>query len=158
MAPPCSRRATHGHHLVLFVCVCLLTTVGATLVRQGQGAQKRSSLPQQPREQKGEQRGRSRRNERQEGQARDGTGSVTFAYLWHMQQPIYWPAYSVPGSTAPNPTYQRAWQSIQLQQQQGGHPDSDLRGIFGSDDRVADYQYRVKVEEGGSTHPEGAFR
>eukprot|EP01094_Clydonella_sp_ATCC50884_P018066 TRINITY_DN3275_c0_g1_i1.p1 TRINITY_DN3275_c0_g1~~TRINITY_DN3275_c0_g1_i1.p1 ORF type:complete len:738 (-),score=134.45 TRINITY_DN3275_c0_g1_i1:204-2321(-) len=59
-------------------------------------------------------------------------------YHWHLQQPIYWPA-EVPSDKN---QYQFAWQSMQLQSSQGGHPDADLQSIFGDDDRVAAYQYR----------------
>ena len=45
----------------------------------------------------------------------------------HMQQPIYWPA-ALPSDDR---TYQKAYDSLRLQKQQGGHPKSDIDGIFG---------------------------
>jgi len=66
-------------------------------------------------------------------------GPVQITYHWHLQQPIYWPA-PIPSN---NNTYQKAWQSIQLSQSQGGHPQNDLNGIFEVDDRIAIYQTRA---------------
>lgn len=45
----------------------------------------------------------------------------------HMQQPIYWPAV-LPSNPS---TYQKAYDSIQLKQSQGGHPQDNLDDIFG---------------------------
>ena len=44
-----------------------------------------------------------------------------------MQQPIYWPAV-LPSD---HQTYQKAYDSLRLQSQQGEHPKSDIDGIFG---------------------------
>lgn len=68
-------------------------------------------------------------------------GNVHISYHWHMEQPIYWPA-PIPNTPY---TYQKAWDSIQLQGQQGGHPQSDLVSIFGDPDRVQGYQYQMKT-------------
>lgn len=47
--------------------------------------------------------------------------------LRHMQQPIYWPAV-LPSNPS---TYQKAYDSTQLKQSQGGHPKDNLDDIFG---------------------------
>lgn len=52
-------------------------------------------------------------------------------YLWHMHQPIYWPERSTWNATA----YEYAYETMSL-----GHSQNDLGTIFGSDDRVHDYQ------------------
>ena len=62
---------------------------------------------------------------------------VYTTYHWHMQQPIYWPEVSSWDSD----TYQKAYESIVLA---GTHPENNLSDIFGKDDRVAAYQYRVR--------------
>lgn len=64
---------------------------------------------------------------------------VHTTYLWHLQQPIYWPAAS-----QHSPGYQSVYESMQRKAEQGGHPLNDLDEIFGKDDRKAVYQYRVK--------------
>lgn len=60
---------------------------------------------------------------------------VHTTYLWHMHQPIYWPAESTwtPGR------YETAYETITL-----GHSQNDEFSIFNSDDRVADYQWYPK--------------
>ncbi len=65
---------------------------------------------------------------------------VNFTYLWHLEQPIYWPDRQV-GSPD---RYERAWESIQRTDGGAPHPSNNLREIFGKDDRVAVYQYRVR--------------
>ena len=45
----------------------------------------------------------------------------------HLQQPIYWPDI-LPSYER---TYQKAFDSLQLQSSQGEHPKSDIDGIFG---------------------------
>lgn len=65
---------------------------------------------------------------------------LAMTYLWHLDQPIYWPAQSKQNSK----TYQFAWESDQIKSQQNGHPQNNLDDIFGSDDRKAIYQYRAK--------------
>ena len=62
-----------------------------------------------------------------------------FTYLWHMEQPIYWP-----DRQAGTQRYERAWQSILRKDAGAAHPENDLRAIFGLDDRVAAYQYRPR--------------
>ena len=66
--------------------------------------------------------------------------NLNFTYLWHMEQPIYWPDRQVSG----NDRYERAWESIQRTDGGAAHPANDLREIFGKDDRVAAYQWRVR--------------
>ncbi len=63
-----------------------------------------------------------------------------FTYLWHLEQPIYWPDRQVP----PPDRYEVAWPSIVRKDGGAAHPANDLREIFGKDDRVAVYQYRVR--------------
>ncbi|MCG3128544.1 MAG: hypothetical protein CHACPFDD_03433 [Phycisphaerae bacterium] len=66
--------------------------------------------------------------------------NVHFTYLWHLEQPIYWPAQQVAGADR----YERAWESI-LQTDAGrSNPQNDLRAIFSLADRVAAYQYRPR--------------
>lgn len=66
--------------------------------------------------------------------------SVHFTYLWHMEQPIYWPAPQATGADR----YERAWASILRKDAGAAHPENDLRDIFGKADRVAGYQYRTR--------------
>lgn len=63
-----------------------------------------------------------------------GTGVHT-TYLWHMHQPVYWPAESTwtPGR------YELAYETITL-----GHSQNDETEIFSKPDRVADYQWYPK--------------
>ena len=72
---------------------------------------------------------------------------VHTSYLWHLQQPIYWPEQS----QAEPAQYQPAWESHFLKTNGGNiypdgkaHPLNDLEEIFGKDDRKAAYQYRTK--------------
>ncbi len=60
-----------------------------------------------------------------------GTGVHT-TWLWHMHQPIYWPAESGwnPGR------YETAYETMVM-----GHSQNDEFEIFNKDDRVADYQW-----------------
>ena len=72
---------------------------------------------------------------------------VHTTYLWHLQQPIYWPEQS----TWDPYHYQPVWES-QYWKDNGGnyysdgqqHPLNDLMDIFNKDDRKAVYQYRTK--------------
>jgi len=59
---------------------------------------------------------------------------------WHMHQPIYWNDQWTGGVDR----YEYAWDSIQAKDGGRAHPENDLRGIFGNDDRVAAYQWRVR--------------
>jgi len=63
-----------------------------------------------------------------------------FTYLWHLEQPIYWPDQQSGGADR----YERAWESIVRKDGGALHPTNNLRDIFGLADRVAAYQYRVK--------------
>lgn len=72
---------------------------------------------------------------------------VHTTYLWHLQQPIYWPE----NSQWNVPKYQYVWESHHLKTNGGNiypdgqaHPLNDLEEIFGKDDRKAVYQYRTK--------------
>ncbi len=84
---------------------------------------------------------------------------VHTSYLWHMQQPIYWPEVS---QANPN-RYQSVWESEQLKWSGGNtyadglaHPLNDLGSIFGNDDRTAAYQWRPKdAVQSLLGHPEG---
>ncbi len=60
-----------------------------------------------------------------------------FTYLWHMEQPIYWPDDN-------GGRYERAWQSIVRKDGGAANPQNDLRAIFGLDDRVNAYQWRPR--------------
>lgn len=66
--------------------------------------------------------------------------NLHFTYLWHLEQPIYWPAQQASGQDR----YERAWESIQRTDSGAAHPANDLRGIFSLADRVAAYQYRTR--------------
>lgn len=70
-----------------------------------------------------------------------GFSQVHTSYLWHLQQPIYWPAQSLEDSL----TYQKVRESQWLKVNAGQvHPENDLQSIFNNDDRKAVYQYRAK--------------
>jgi hypothetical protein len=62
-----------------------------------------------------------------------------FTYMWHLEQPIYWPELA-----AGQFRYERAWDTIQRRDAGGARPLDNLREIFSVADRVAAYQYRVK--------------
>ncbi|WP_370392188.1 starch-binding protein [uncultured Winogradskyella sp.] len=72
---------------------------------------------------------------------------VHTSYLWHLQQPIYWPDKSID-----NPLeYQKVWESYQLKQNGGNiyadglaHPLNDLFDIFSKPDRVNVYQWEAR--------------
>jgi hypothetical protein len=64
---------------------------------------------------------------------------VHTTYIWHMEQPIYWPAPSTWGEG-----YQTAWESIVLKDGGALHPENDVRAIFSVEDRVAAYQFRPR--------------
>lgn len=55
-----------------------------------------------------------------------------------MQQPIYWPQ-KLPSN--PN-TYQKAYDSLELQSSQGGHPKDDIDGIFGKGNIITQFLLR----------------
>ena len=54
------------------------------------------------------------------------TGTVP-AGSRHMQQPVYWPD-KLPSDAR---TYQKAFDSLQLQSSQGNHPQQNIDDIFG---------------------------
>jgi hypothetical protein len=66
--------------------------------------------------------------------------NLHFTYLWHLEQPIYWPDQRVGGSDR----YEVAWESIQRRDAGAANPANNLRDIFGLADRVGAYQYRVR--------------
>lgn len=68
-----------------------------------------------------------------------GAAPVHTTYLWHMHQPIYWPALSAANGRA----YETAFETIQT-----GHSQNDEASIFDSDDRVQDYQGYPKAALG----------
>lgn len=72
---------------------------------------------------------------------------VHTTYLWHLQQPNYWPEQSQSDPYH----YQAVWESEYLKNNNGNwysdgqqHPLNDLMEIFNKDDRKAVYQYRAK--------------
>jgi hypothetical protein len=72
---------------------------------------------------------------------------VHTTYLWHLQQPIYWPEQSQWDPYH----YQPAWESQYLKDNNGNwygdgqqHPLNNLQEIFNKDDRKAVYQWRAK--------------
>lgn len=76
-----------------------------------------------------------------------GLCQVHTSYLWHLEQPIYWPETSIWNAYE----YQKAWESQYLKWNNGNwysdgqqHPLNNLQEIFSNDDRKAVYQYRAK--------------
>lgn len=72
---------------------------------------------------------------------------VHTTYLWHLEQPIYWPEQS---QWEPN-HMQYAWESQWLKWNNGNwyndgkqHPLNNIQEIFSNEDRKAVYQYRAK--------------
>ncbi|MFO0832268.1 MAG: carbohydrate-binding protein [Phycisphaerales bacterium] len=63
-----------------------------------------------------------------------------FTYLWHLEQPIYWPDQQAAGADR----YERAWESIVRKDGGALHPTNNLRDIFALADRVAAYQDRIR--------------
>lgn len=70
---------------------------------------------------------------------------------WHMHQPIYWNDQK---NGAPD-RYEYAWESIVEKDGGRQNPENNLREIFGKDDRVAAYQFRMRDALGsiGGNHP-----
>jgi len=66
---------------------------------------------------------------------------VHTTYLWHLQQPIYWPAQSVWDANRYQSVWESHWRKFNAGEE---HPQNDLQDIFGKADRVAVYQYRCK--------------
>jgi hypothetical protein len=76
---------------------------------------------------------------------------VHYTYLWHLEQPIYWPDQQPGGADR----YERAWESLQRKNLGAAHPENNLTDIFGLADRVAAYQTRVRDSIGSiSGYPE----
>lgn len=74
-----------------------------------------------------------------------------FTYLWHLEQPIYWPDQQISGQDR----YETAWQSILRTDAGAANPENNLRDIFGWPDRVAVYQHRARDSIAAMlTHPE----
>ena len=72
---------------------------------------------------------------------------VHTTYLWHLEQPVYWPEASGWNSYE----YQKVWESQYLKWNNGNwypdgqqHPLNNLQEIFSNEDRKAVYQYRAK--------------
>jgi len=63
---------------------------------------------------------------------------VEVTWLWHLHQPIYWPAPAAGDARR----YEFARDTIEAQNAGRLHPTNSLSEIFGKDDRVAIYQYR----------------
>ncbi len=68
-----------------------------------------------------------------------GTPSLHITYLWHMEQPIYWPDQQGFGADR----YERAWQSITSKNGGRFNPTNNLNEIFGKPDRYNAYQWRT---------------
>lgn len=75
------------------------------------------------------------------------SAQVHTSYLWHLEQPIYWPETSTWNSNV----YQKAWESQYLKWNNGNwysdgqqHPLNNIQEIFSNEDRKAVYQYRAK--------------
>lgn len=71
---------------------------------------------------------------------------VHTTYLWHLEQPIYWPAPSPYGAG-----YETALESIWQRNNGAAHPENDVTEIFSVADRVAAYQDRPKNSIGSMT-------
>jgi len=65
---------------------------------------------------------------------------VQFTYLWHLEQPIYWPDRQATGFDR----YERVNESRTHKAVGATHPENNLDDIFGLDDRKAVYQYRTR--------------
>lgn len=83
-------------------------------------------------------------------QAQSTAPQVT--WHWHMHQPIYWNDQLRTGGVD---RYEYAWESIQQKDGGAQYPENNLREIFGKDDRVAAYQYRMRdaLSNIGGGHP-----
>ncbi len=68
-------------------------------------------------------------------------GAIHTTYLWHLHQPIYWPDQRRDGV---EDEYEVAWESLQQKWAGAPNPENNLGEIFGKDDRVAAYQWRVR--------------
>lgn len=70
-----------------------------------------------------------------------GLSQVHTTYLWHLQQPIYWPAQSYWDVNRYQTVWESHWRKYNAAET---HPQNDLYEIFSKADRVAVYQYRCK--------------
>jgi len=61
-------------------------------------------------------------------------------YQWHMHQPIYWNDQQASGPDR----YEYAWESLVAKRGGRLRPENDLDEIFGKEDRVAAYQWRMR--------------
>ena len=75
---------------------------------------------------------------------------VYSTYLWHLEQPIYWPEKV----TSLN-RYQFAYESLGGSTLYPGHPQNTLSDIFGLDDRKAAYQFRCRDAVAAMSQPDG---
>ena len=76
--------------------------------------------------------------------------SVHTTWLWHLDQPIYWPDQSLDYPER----YQRAWESM-TDSGDPDHPEDNLEEIFGKSDRIEVYQYSMADAIASiSTYPE----
>ncbi len=78
-----------------------------------------------------------------------GQYKVYSSYLWHLQQPIYWPE-----KAAGLNRYQFAYESLGGSATYPGHPQNNLADIFGLDDRKAVYQFRTRDSVASMTGPD----
>ena len=78
------------------------------------------------------------------------TYKVYSTYLWHLQQPIYWPEKV----TVLN-RYQFAYESLSGSTLYPGHPQNNLSDIFGLADRQAAYQFRCRDAVAAMNQPDG---
>ena len=69
------------------------------------------------------------------------TPPIHTTYCWHLHQPIYWPDQRRDGG---DDEYETAWESLQQKFLGQPHPTDNLAEIFGKDDRVAAYQWRLR--------------
>ncbi|MBU0676727.1 MAG: hypothetical protein KJ626_01300 [Verrucomicrobia bacterium] len=83
-------------------------------------------------------------------QAEAGAYKVYSTYLWHLQQPNYWPEKN--GSQN---RYMFAQEHLTGSSVYPGHPENNIADIFGKDDRVAIYQYRAKDCVSAMGQPDG---
>lgn len=69
------------------------------------------------------------------------TPPIHTTYCWHLHQPVYWADQRRDGL---DDEYEVAWESLQQKYLGQAHPTDNLAEIFGKDDRVAAYQWRLR--------------
>ncbi len=79
-----------------------------------------------------------------------GTYKVYSTYLWHLQQPNYWPEKH---STLDRYTF--AYEQLSGSPIYPGHPENNLADIFGKPDRQAVYQFRSRDAVAAINQPDG---